>query len=128
MIEKILLDRRKIIPSNQNPIKHEEKKAVGSPENEKNFNLMQSPEENWDDIVNKEIINSTSVEQNQENLIYDNLSKMNKNFIFNSDSKIPVNQENNFNSSKKVKFEKESADLDTAKKRENKYFQKIKNK
>lgn len=122
-----MLDRRKIIPHNENQIKNEEN-VLNSPENEKNFKLIQSPEENWDDIVNKEIINSSSGEKKQENLIYDNLSKINKNFIFNSDSKLPVSQETAFDSSKKVKFEKDSADLDTAKKRENKYFQKIKNK
>lgn len=118
MIEKILQDRRKEA-SNQEE----------SCSTQKEMDLLQSPEQNWDDIVNKDVVNKFgSEEKSREHGIYGNFSKF-KNFMFNSDSKTLFHQkETPGEQERKSKFENDSKDLENNRKTDSKYFQKIKNK
>ena len=99
-----------------------EKKSEQTLKKEENKEA-QSPEENWDDIVNRDILNYASDKKNSndnmENEIYDNLSKLNKDFIFNSDSKLPLNKSEELQNKKKVKFDYG---------KENNYYNKLKSK
>ena len=119
LIEKILQDRRKLLS---------EKKPEKKNEKEKDF--LQSPEENWDDIVNKEVLN---VENEGKNIfddqVYSNLSKLNKNFVFNSDSKTPINKNFDLENSKKVSFEPNFMNSSDSKfNKDQNYYKKLKNK
>jgi len=119
LIDKILHDRRKLLS---------EKKPEESINNQ-----LQSPEENWDDLVNKDVINVESEGNNTiEGQIYNNLSKINKNLVFNSDSKVPLNRSPDYQNRKKVKFDggfNNSGELEDPKtKTQSQYFQKLKNK
>ena len=63
--------------------------------------------------------------------IYNNLSKINKNLTFNSDSKVPMTFSPESQSRKKVKFDQgyeNSVELDAKAKTNSNYFQKLKNK
>ena len=98
--------------------------------NEKEKDFLQSPEENWDDIVNKEVLN---VENEGKNIfddqVYSNLSKLNKNFVFNSDSKTPINKNFDLENSKKVSFEPNFMNSSDSKfNKDQNYYKKLKNK
>ena len=134
LIDKILQDRRKLL-SEQKP--------------EEPSKDLNSPEENWDDLVNKDVLNIESIKkfknfdlkrqkiesdgknQNLEAQIYNNLSKINKNLIFNSDSKVPMTYSPEESQTRKqVKFDQGYENsVEKAKTNSNSnYFQKLKNK
>jgi len=119
LIEKILQDRRKLLSENKS------EKTNGK---EKDF--LQSPEDNWDDIVNKEVLNAENKGTNNlDDQVYSNLSKINKFFVYNSDSKVTINQNLDLQNSKKVNFEPNFANSSDSKfNKDQNYYKKLKNK
>lgn len=97
--------------------------------NIKKNDFLQSPEKNWDDIVNNEMIQNQIENSHGNDQIYNNLSKINKNLMFNSDSKVPINQNYDGFNKKQVKFETGGTNSEKESPvKDKQYFKKLKTK
>lgn len=78
--------------------------------------------------LKRQKIESDGKTQNLEAQIYNNLSKINKDLIFNSDSKVPMTYSLESQAIKKVKFDQGYENSGEKAKTNSNYFQKLKNK